>query len=279
MDYRHIQLLGDKLIITNTYKKKSLGQHFLNDYMIAERIVSAAEIDSKSSVIEIGPGDGSITKWIYDSKPNRGILIEIDSRLIQDLKINYPEFQIINEDVCEIHLSKLIKDPKERFIVLGNLPYNVSTRILEHLIDHRDSIERMVLMFQKEVGDRICSGLRTKDYGRLTLLAQEFFNTETLFVIRPSSFTPRPKVDSVVILFSKRDQPLINLEDRRTYNNIIKTVFSNRRKMIRRSLKAMYDDKKLNEVFLRTGIDPSKRPEELSIKDFASLSNVIHSIK
>ncbi|MEI6093585.1 MAG: 16S rRNA (adenine(1518)-N(6)/adenine(1519)-N(6))-dimethyltransferase RsmA, partial [bacterium] len=260
---------------TNTYKKKSLGQHFLNDFMIVERIVSSAEIDSSSSVIEIGPGQGSLTKWIYESKPKRGVLIEIDGRLIQDLKINFPEFQVINEDVCEIHLSKLLQDPKEKFVILGNLPYNVSTKILEHLIEHRDSIDRMVLMFQKEVGERIYSGLRTKEYGRLTLLSQEFFQVEKLFIIGPRSFSPPPKVDSVVISFVKREQALINLEDRRTYDNIIKLVFSSRRKMIRRSLRAFYDEEKLNEIFAKSGVEPSKRPEELTIHEFAELSNVI----
>ena len=104
----HIPRLGERTIKREetTYKKKSLGQHFLEDYLIAERIVSSAQIDQNSTVIEIGPGAGSITRWIYDAKPKRGILVEIDGRLIPDLKSKFPEFQIVNEDVCDIDLSR-----------------------------------------------------------------------------------------------------------------------------------------------------------------------------
>ena len=282
--FQPIPLPGDNFISIErkTYKKKSLGQHFLNDYLIAEQIVSFAKIDKNNSVVEIGPGSGNLTKWIYESKPKRGILVELDNRFIQDLKINFPNFQIINEDVCELYLSKLLNDPTEQFTILGNLPYNMSTKILEHLISYKDCIDSMVLMFQKEVGERLYAKLRTKDYGRLTLLSQEFFEIENVLTIYPHSFDPPPKVDSVVIHFSKRPTPLIELKDRKIYDRIIKTVFSNRRKMLRRSLRALYDEATLLKLFEQTGITPTKRPEELTIQDFALISNTaykIHSLK
>ena len=252
-----------------------MGQNFLNDYLLAEQIVGAAEISASSTVLEIGPGAGSITKWIYDSKPKRGILVEKDNRFIQDLKINFTDFQVINEDFCEIYLSKLLNSPDEKFIILGNLPYNVSTKILEHLISYQNVIDRMVLMFQKEVGERIYAPVGDADYGRLTLLSQEFFKTEELFIIKPESFTPSPKVDSAVVLFSKREKPLIELKNRRLYDNIIKQVFSNRRKMIRRSLRALYSEEQLNELFNKIGLDPTKRPQDLTIQDFALISNTL----
>ena len=278
--FQPIPLPGDNFIRTEnaTYKKKSLGQNFLTDYLVAEQIVTFAKIGPNSSIVEIGPGSGNLTRWIYESKPKRGILVELDNRFIQDLKINFPDFQIINEDVCELYLSKLVSDPTERFIIMGNLPYNMSTKILEHLINYRDVVSDMILMFQKEVGDRIYAKLRTKDYGRLTLLSQEFFETENLLTIGPQSFDPSPKVDSVVVRFSRRATPLIELEDRKIYDRIIKMVFSNRRKMIRRSLRALYDEATLSKLFEQTGVVPTKRPEELTIQDFALLSNTSHKL-
>jgi 16S rRNA (adenine1518-N6/adenine1519-N6)-dimethyltransferase len=260
-----------------TYKKKSLGQHFLEDHIIAEKIVSCAEIGHDSSVIEIGPGGGSITKWIYEAKPKQGILVEIDSRFIPDLRSKFPEFQVVNQDICDIDLSK--ENYGAKLIITGNLPYNVSTRILEYLVSHHRLIDRMVLMFQKEVGDRIYAQLATKDYGRLTLLAQEFFETEKLFVIKPGAFNPPPKVDSVVILFSKRTKPLIDVKDRKLYERMIKHVFSNRRKMMRRSLKALCDEDTLEQLFAHSGVVPTKRPEELTIQEFAGMSNFLTDIR
>jgi 16S rRNA (adenine1518-N6/adenine1519-N6)-dimethyltransferase len=209
--------------------------------------------------------------------------------LIPGLKSKFPEFQIVNEDVCDIDLSRFLEGPQAagssqgtpdgKFIITGNLPYNVSTRILEHLVNQHHLIERMVLMFQKEVGDRIYAQLSTKDYGRLTLLAQEFFETEKLFVIKPGAFNPPPKVDSVVILFSKRAKPLIDVKDRVLYDNIIRHVFSNRRKMIRRSLRSLYSEETLSRLFSQSGIEPTKRPEALTIQEFAKISNILTDIK
>jgi 16S rRNA (adenine1518-N6/adenine1519-N6)-dimethyltransferase len=263
------------------YKKKSLGQHFLSDVFTAQKIVSFANIKSDSVVLEIGPGDGSLTKWIYSIRPKKLILLELDKRFIDPLKANFLEAEIINKDACSFDISSFINSNKisDNLIVIGNLPYNVSTKIVENLISSKTIIKNMVLMFQKEVGDRICAASGNKDYGRLSLLVQEFFKIEKLLDLKPGVFTPPPKVDSVVLYFLPRTEALIELKDRKGYTKLIDYCFSNRRKMLRRILKGLYPENLVahDDIFSyienSTGLDLKKRPEALDIKDFEKLSN------
>jgi 16S rRNA (adenine1518-N6/adenine1519-N6)-dimethyltransferase len=238
-------------------------------------------------VLEIGPGDGSLTRCIYYIKPKKLILLELDLRFIEPLRTKFPEAEIVNKDACKIDVSELLgltkslKDNPDKLIVIGNLPYNVSTKIVENLIASRRWIKHMVLMFQKEVGDRICSAPGNKDYGRLSLLVQEFFKVEKLLDLKPGAFSPPPKVDSVVLYFSPRSEALVNPKDRDVYTKLIDYSFSNRRKMMRRVLKGLYSEALVPHDLLssyleeNTGIDLKKRPEELSIKDFEKLSDAI----
>ena len=262
------------------HKKKSLGQHFLSDSFAAQKIVSSANIDGESLVLEIGPGEGSLTRWISASNPKKIILLELDIRLIDSLKSKFPEAEIINKDACNFDMSSLMLSNGE-LVVIGNLPYNVSTKIVENLISSRKFIKHMVLMFQKEVGDRISAIPGNKDYGRLSLLVQEFFEVEKLLNLKSDSFSPPPKVESVVLHFLPRDKALVEPKDRATYTKLIDYSFSNRRKMVRRILKSLYPESLVPHEVLaahiegHTGLDLKKRPEQLNIKDFERLSNSI----
>ncbi|MFH1222730.1 MAG: 16S rRNA (adenine(1518)-N(6)/adenine(1519)-N(6))-dimethyltransferase RsmA [Pseudomonadota bacterium] len=255
--------------------KRSLGQHFLNDEIIADRIVGAADIKKGDTVIEIGPGAGALTKWIYMSSVTRGILIELDVNLAPKLKDKFPKFEVMNENICGVDIAKLKNRADEKFIVIGNLPYNMSSKILEHLVRYKDVISKMVLMFQKEVGDKICAKAGDSDYSRLSLLALEFYDVEKVLDVEPKYFSPRPDVDSSVLLFNLRKQPIVEIKNREIYNRIVQQMFSNRRKMIRRSLKALYPDDILQKVFAASKIDPQKRPQELTIQEFALLADLI----
>lgn len=266
------------------YKKKSLGQHFLSDTFSAQKIVSFANINKDSIVLEIGPGDGSLTRWISSLAPKELMLLELDLRFIENLKTKFPEAEIINKDACKVNISELSKNLSNQvnqLIAIGNLPYNVSTKIVENLVASRKLIKHMVLMFQKEVGERISANPGNKDYGRLSLLVQEFFKVEKLLDLKPGAFSPPPKVDSVVLYFLPRSEALVSPKDRGTYTKLIDYSFSNRRKMMRRILKGLYPeelvphDKLFSYIVENTGIDLKKRPEELSIKDFEKLSDAI----
>jgi len=255
--------------------KKSLGQNFLNDELMADRIVGVADITKNDTIIEIGPGNGALTKWICMSPLKRGLLIEIDFSIASELKNKFPKFEIINEDVCGVDLSKLKKDNDEQFTVVGNLPYNVSSRILDHLVKYSFLIPKMVLMFQKEVADKICAEAGDSNYSRLSLLAKEFYDVEKMFDLKPHYFDPSPDVDSSVLLFNRRKEPLVKILNRDVYNKIVQQMFSNRRKMIRRSLKVLYPEDVLEKTFKAANIDPQKRPQDLDIQEFALLSNLI----
>jgi len=261
----------------NFYKKRSLGQHFLVDNKLSSRIVESAEITPKDTVIEIGPGRGALTQHLKKYDPKRVILIELDIRCYQELKQQYPKYEVINADAANFDFSSLAKTANEQFIVVSNLPYNASTAILENLICARAHISRMSLMFQKEVAERVMASSGGADYGRLSLLSTEFYDVKKLFVLKPHSFSPPPKVDSMVVTLNRRAEPLFKIEDRAFYEKLLKQVFSNRRKMLRRSLKGFIDPRVFDLLSTDCGINMEKRPQDLEPKEFAKISNFIMS--
>ncbi|HOW16840.1 MAG TPA: 16S rRNA (adenine(1518)-N(6)/adenine(1519)-N(6))-dimethyltransferase RsmA [bacterium] len=255
------------------FKKRSLGQHFLCDASAVSKIIESLHMDDTSLVIEIGPGGAALTAHLYERKPKELILIEKDQRFYDELCVKYPQARAFNEDACTVDISKLSRNKDDQFIVVSNLPYNVSTVILENLISYRQYIPKMVLMFQKEVGERLLAPVNSSEYGRLTLLVQEYYKAKKVFILKPGSFTPPPKVDSIVVELERLNVPSVKISNRELYDKLLAAVFNQRRKMLRRSLKSILKEDEITKVQTLTAISLDKRPQELTIEEYAKISN------
>ncbi len=240
--------------------KKKLGQHFLNDENIVNKIVSAIlELEAKK-MIEIGPGMGILSKDLYQKDFNFSA-IEIDSESVEYLAKNYPNMNVISGDFLKLDAHKLFD---EDTYIVGNFPYNISSQIFFKMLKHRDHVPGLVGMIQKEVAERIQEKAGTKTYGILSVLLQTFYDVEYLFTVNENAFTPPPKVKSAVIKLTRNNRK--NLEcDEALYFRLIKESFGQRRKMLRASLRQhignITDCKFLTE-----------RPEQLSVDDFIQLT-------
>ncbi|MBI3600875.1 MAG: ribosomal RNA small subunit methyltransferase A [Nitrospinae bacterium] len=273
-------------------KRKRLGQHFLIDESAAKKIVDSASLSADDTVIEIGPGAGILTSRLADIA-KRVIAIEIDKklcRLLQDRLSSCSNINIINSNALDYDYE----DIPEIFKVVSNLPYSISTPLTIKLIEHRKKISDMVLMFQKEVADRISAKPGTKDYGALSIAVQYHAETAKLMNVGRGAFKPVPKVDSAVIRITPRKEPAVKLKDENLFFKIVKTSFMYRRKTIRNNLKSMkipphppllkggiggLSEELLNQIFKETGINPSRRGETLSISEFADIANYISGTK
>ena len=248
--------------------KKHLGQHFLKDESISQEIVSSVnEIDQIGTVLEIGPGTGSLTKYFAAKKVNF-LAFEVDKESIDFLSINYPSVKVLNQDVLAYDFSSFEFKP---VAIVGNFPYNISSQILFKAIEFRSEVNQLVGMFQKEVAERVASPPGSKKYGILSVLIQAYFNVEYLFTVHEDSFIPPPKVKSGVIRLLRNDVSKLEC-DEKLFFKIVKATFNQRRKMIRNSIKTIVG--KLDsehELF-------SKRPEQLSVKNFITLTNFTESI-
>ncbi len=254
--------------------KKSLGQHFLHDENVLRNIVGAAGDLSDAHLIEIGPGPGTMTRLLADAQPKRFHAIDIDSRAIAHLRkftSAHPQLDIIEMDALKLDITTLTPAPR---IIVSNLPYNVGTLLLagwlETIAQHgQGSIRRMVLMFQKEVAERVVAEPGSKAYGRISVLAQWLCRVDKLFDVTPQCFFPAPSVMSSVIRLEplperRGDVPLDVLE------KVLQTAFGQRRKMLRGSLKGLRLDA---EAWLEgAGIDPTRRAETLTVEEFCSLA-------
>ncbi len=254
-------------------KKSRLGQNFLLDPSIAERIVEASGVDSDDTVIEIGPGHGIMTRFIAE-RAKELIAIELDKRLISNLQkafVAYSNITLINKDVMEYDFGQY-----SPFKVIANIPYYITTPIIFKLIEEKNDLRSMTLTIQKEVAERIVAKPGSKRYGVLSLMVQFYGRTDILFTIPAGAFKPRPKVDSAVITIKRRIEPPVQVNDQGIFRKVIKTSFAGRRKMISNTLKSFYPDIKtiMNEI----NIDPSRRPETLSMEEFARLSNAIEKV-
>ena len=246
--------------------KKYLGQHFLIDEKISERISEAISKTKKINLLEIGPGTGALTKFLLHENIDL-ISYELDTESITYLKNAYPTLKVHNEDVLKTDWTKIFKG---NYSVTGNFPYNISSQILFKIYENRTIIDEMVGMFQKEVAERVCSGPGTKKYGILSVLIQAFYNVEYLFTVNEEVFNPPPKVKSGVIKITRNNT--IELEcDEKLFFKVVKAIFNQRRKMARNSLKSLLGDKKIDHVLL------TKRPEELSIENFIEITKMIES--
>lgn len=243
--------------------KKSLGQHFLKDENIAQKIVnSLSHQDDKTDCLEIGPGTGVLTKYLIKRDDLNLKLSEIDKEAIEYLKKNLPSVSnlIIEGDILKLKFEDYFTD---NLLVIGNIPYNITGPIFFKILDYRDKVTEAVLMIQKEVADRITSGHGNKTYGILSVLLQLFFKVEKLFDVPPQSFIPPPKVNSTVVKLTKL-QDLPQIDDYLKFKNFVKAAFNQRRKTLRNALK-LYDTSSVDEEILR------KRAEQLAPKNFVEL--------
>ena len=213
--------------------KKFLGQHFLHDQQIAERIVESLSINNASSVLEIGPGTGVLTKFLVAKKNINLKVIEIDWDSVAYLKKHYPDLQIIEGDFLEIEMSAIFET---RFSIIGNFPYNISSQIFFKILEHRDQVGQVVCMLQKEVADRIAEPPGSKTYGILSVLLQAFYDIKYLFKVSPGVFIPPPKVMSAVIRLERNKREKLDC-DEALFFKVVKQGFNNRRKTLRNALK------------------------------------------
>lgn len=252
--------------MNNIRPKKYLGQHFLKDENIAEKIVnSLTGHKNYSQIIEIGPGTGVLTKYLLKIPGLELYLVEIDKESVEYLKAQkkIPHEKIIEDDFLRLSLDNIFKEPVG---LIGNLPYNISSQIFFKVLENKNLIPEVVCMIQKEVAERIASPPGNKVYGILSVLLQAFFKIEYLFTVKPQVFNPPPKVDSAVIRLTRNE--VYNLDcDEKLFFRLVKQGFNNRRKTLRNALKPINLPPEVNELELL-----NKRAEQLSVQDFIELT-------
>ena len=248
--------------------KKSLGQNFLIDRHILEQIVDIVEITNKE-VLEIGPGSGNLTTFILKKNPKKFYVIEKDDQLALLLAEKFAtEITIINDDVLKIDEDKI---STEKLTVFGNLPYNISTEILSKWIVNINKkfwFENLVLMFQKEVAERIVAEFNTSKYGRLSILSNWKLNIKKIIDIKPQSFSPRPKIDSTLLLFTPKEN-FFELKDPKNLEMITRIFFSQRRKMLKKPFNQVFNN--AIEISKKFNIDLNLRPQNLKPEIYFSL--------
>ncbi len=242
--------------------KKSLGQHFLKDESVCKQIVAALQQDGFTQLLEVGPGGGALTKYLLPLPDISFLAVELDDEKVAYLERTYPAIQgkIIHRSILDIDA------PFEgAFTVVGNFPYNISSQILFKVLDWKEQVPVMIGMFQKEVAERVVSKPGSKVYGILSVLVQVFYEVEYLFDVPPESFNPPPKVMSGVIRL-KRKSTLLPMKSERALFTLVKAAFNQRRKMLRNSLKSLFEEEFLKDPLF------DKRAEQLGIEQFAALT-------
>jgi 16S rRNA (adenine1518-N6/adenine1519-N6)-dimethyltransferase len=260
-----IQLLS----VDNHRPKKSLGQHFLRDENIARKIVNSLKADGTDYIIEIGPGNGVLTKYIFERKGYSVIAVEIDRDMVEFLRNEFrgKEDQIIHSDFLKYDLSGFSRP----VAIIGNFPYNISSQIFFRILENRKIISEVVCMIQKEVAERLSAGPGTKTYGILSVLLQAYYKIEYLFKVSPEVFFPRPNVYSAVIRLTRNDVARLDC-DEKLFFNIVKASFNHRRKTIKNSIK------KITEKSLPPSDLILKRPEQLDVEKFVELTKIIQNV-
>jgi 16S rRNA (adenine1518-N6/adenine1519-N6)-dimethyltransferase len=253
--------------------RKRFGQHFLHDPVVVARIVRAIGAKPGEHMVEIGPGLGALTGALLESCENLDV-IELDRDLAAKLSAEYqgdPRLRVHTGDALGFDFRQLAC-PGERLRVVGNLPYNVSTPLLFHLLDQAPVIADMHFMLQREVVDRLTAEPGGRDYGRLTVMVRLRCESEKLFEVRAGAFRPAPRVTSAIVRLRVRRQPGVRLADLPTFERLVSHLFSRRRKTLRNSLRGQLSEAELEKL----GIDPNARPETLDLAGFALLANAVH---
>jgi 16S rRNA (adenine1518-N6/adenine1519-N6)-dimethyltransferase len=256
--------------------KKSLGQNFLTDRNILEEIVNTTEIKNKI-ILEVGPGTGNLTSFILKKNPKKIFVIEKDNDLADNLNNNFKDqLTIINDDILNIDENLL---SNEKVTVFGNLPYNISTEILSKwIINLKDNFwfDCLILMFQKEVADRIIAKFNTSDYGRLSILSNWKLNVKKICDIKPESFSPRPRVNSSLLFFSPK-QDFYKIKDPKNLEIITRIFFNHRRKMLKKPFNQLFNGDQ--RVLDKLKIDLNLRPQNLDFDTYYQLTNEYENLR
>ena len=254
--------------------KKSLGQNFLTDRDVLEKITGVVTIKDKI-ILEVGPGTGNLTSFILKNKPKEMFVIEKDDQLSKNINDTFKDqLTVINDDVLNIDENSLFK---EKVTVFGNLPYNISTEILSKwIIDLKENswFDYLVLMFQKEVADRIIAQSNTSAYGRLSILSNWKLNIEKICDIKPESFSPKPKIDSSLLLFSPKEK-FYKIKDPKNLEKITRIFFNQRRKMLKKPFNQLFNGDQ--SVLDQLKIDLNLRPQNLDFDTYYQLTILYES--
>lgn len=265
---------------------KALGQNFLTDFSVVQRIVDASDMDKDTLSIEIGPGVGSMTRELAERSAGVAA-IEIDKRLIPALNDNlsdYSNVSIINEDIMKADIDAIIKKYKELYNaksvkVVANLPYYITTPIIMRFLEEVKGVDKMVFMVQKEVAERMVSGPGTKDYGALSVAVQFYSNPKIVFDVPPHCFIPQPEVHSTIIGLDILSEPPVEVADKNLYFKIVKASFGQRRKTLVNALSnsGFFNKNKeqIKQIIAEMGLNENIRGEVLTVAQFAQLTNLI----
>lgn len=268
--------------------KKSFGQNFLTDTNILQKIVDTAEIDKTVNVIEIGPGIGALTEFLAENAAEV-MAFEIDDRLVPilaDTLRDFDNIKVVNEDILKSDLQTRIKEfanPDLPIKVVANLPYYITTPILMHLIESKIPFAEFVVMMQKEVADRISAQPNTKAYGSLSIAVQYYMMAKVAFIVPRTVFVPAPNVDSAILKMTRREQPLVQVQDEDFFFRVGKAAFVHRRKTLWNNLTSHFGKSeevkvKLEQALEAADIKPSIRGEALTITDFARLADALREV-
>ena len=258
------------------YPKKSLGQNFLKDRNILEKIVNITQIENKT-ILEVGPGTGNLTSFILKNNPKKVFVVEKDNNLAENLNDNFKDkLTIINDDILNIDENLLFD---EKVIVFGNLPYNISTEILcKWIINLKDNFwfDHLVLMFQKEVADRIISKHNTSTYGRLSILSNWKLDVKKICDIKPESFYPKPKIDSSLLFFTPKKK-FFKIKNPKNLEKVTRIFFSHRRKMLKKPFNQLFNgDQRILE---KLKLDLNLRPQNLDFDTYYKLTSEYEALR
>lgn len=292
INQRTVQLVASPSTTKNILKenqlapKKSLGQNFITDQNILEKMILAAELDASKAVVEIGPGLGALTQKLAQIS-GAVLAFEIDQRLIPILNrtfVHSPHVKIVHGDILKINIQEYIPDEFNAMsgvCVVANLPYYITTPILFKLLESSLSFDFIVVMIQKEVAMRLCAQPGSKDYGSLSISIQYHCLAEIVTQVPRTVFVPQPNVDSAIIRLKRRENPLVVVDDEHFFFEVIRNSFSQRRKTILNNLQAKYPELAKNQdiktILTHCEIDSMRRAETLSIHEFAKLAHALHS--
>lgn len=256
--------------------RKRFGQNFLRDQHVLDRIIAAADFQEDDRILEIGPGPGALTSRLLASGLPV-LAVEIDRDLGAELQArDEKNLEVIIGDVLRLDWAEMLQSPP--YILVANLPYNISSQILFKVLDHRHAFRRLVLMFQKEVGDRLVAGEGTRSYGILSALLQPWFQITRVVKVPPGAFHPPPKVDSVVLCLEPLSVPRLTLLDEALYRTLVRGAFAQRRKTLRNSLLGSgWASEQIDRAFAEAAIDPGRRGETLKVEEFGVLANILSS--
>ncbi len=256
-----------------TFPRKSLGQNYITDRRVIDRIIDTAGISAEDEVLEIGPGMGALTLALAE-RAGRVVAIEKDERVIghlRELLDGYPNAEIIPGDCLKLDYGDFYEGRKMK--VVSNLPYSISTPVLIKLLRGRDMFSALILMLQYEVGERITAKPGGKKYGSISVLLQTYMDVSMEFRVPPSAFWPKPKIDSAVLKFLPLRAPDVRVSDEEIHEKVLRAAFSSRRKMLGNSLRSILPKEAVEGLLSSCGIDRSRRAETLTIKEFGILAD------